>query len=43
MYAREPRAHVNDLHASMLFSLGLDDLRVDVGSDLHIMTVCPIR
>jgi hypothetical protein len=28
MYAQEPRAHVNDIHASMLHALGLDHLRV---------------
>ena len=28
MYAQEQRAHVNDLHASMLWALGLDHLRV---------------
>jgi len=28
MYAQEPRAHVNDIHASMLHAIGLDHLRV---------------
>jgi uncharacterized protein (DUF1501 family) len=28
MYAREQRAHVNDIHASMMWALGLDHLRV---------------
>jgi hypothetical protein len=28
MHAQEPRAHVNDIHASILYALGLDHLRV---------------
>ena len=28
MHAQEPRTHVNDIHASILYALGLDHLRV---------------